>query len=75
MNPTRKLTKRETDTLQAIKLYIIKYHYPPTIKELTELINVASTSTVSRYLVGLESKGYIERKESKSRSTRILIPS
>ncbi|WP_072526583.1 hypothetical protein [Mycobacterium tuberculosis] len=52
MNPTRKLTKRETDTLQAIKLYIIKYHYPPTIKELTELINVASTSTVSRsYLV------------------------
>jgi len=72
MKQPKKLTKRETDTLEAIKRFLKEYHYPPTIKELANLINVASTSTVSRYLVGLKTKGYIEREESKSRSTRIL---
>ncbi|MGG4106714.1 MarR family transcriptional regulator [Paenibacillus lautus] len=66
------LTKREQDTLVAIQTFMKKNHYPPTIKEIGTLINVTSTSTVSRFLIKLEQKGYISREESKPRSTRIL---
>ncbi|WP_348622595.1 MarR family transcriptional regulator [Paenibacillus polymyxa] len=69
---TSELTRREKDTLEAITLFLDANKYPPSIKEIAAMIDVSSTSTVTRFLVGLEHKGYIERVGSKSRSMRVL---
>lgn len=69
---TSELTKREHDTLEAIKSFLKSNQYPPTIKEIADIIKVSSTSTVSRFLVNLEGKGFITRQECKPRSMRIL---
>lgn len=66
------MTKREEDTLKAIKRYMELHHYPPTIKEIGQAIGVTSTSTVSRFLVQLQNKGYIRREESKPRALQVI---
>ena len=48
--------------------------YPPTIRQIGENINVASTSLVDYYLKQLEEMGYIQRDNHTSRSIRVLAP-
>ena len=48
--------------------------YPPTIRQIGENINVASTSLVDYYLRQLEEMGYIQRDNHTSRSIRVLAP-
>lgn len=48
--------------------------YSPSIREIGESINVASTSLVDYYLKQLEDMGYIQRDTHISRSIRILQP-
>jgi repressor LexA len=46
--------------------------YQPSIREIARQFQIKSTKTVSDLLQSLESKGYIEREESRSRGVRIL---
>ncbi len=69
----KKLSERQAKALNFIESYIQVNGFPPTVREIGEGIEVASTSLVSYYLEGLEKKGYITREPSVSRGIRLRL--
>ncbi|MNS19288.1 LexA repressor [compost metagenome] len=66
------LTKRQTEALMHIQKFTAEHHYPPTNRELAEVMGISSTSTIHRYLDGLEKSGFITREEGKPRALRVI---
>ena len=66
------ITKRQKQVLKAINDFIIDNKYSPSVRELASILNLKSSSSVQRYLVKLQEKGYIERNEKMSRTLHIL---
>ncbi len=71
MSVENKLTEKEQKVYDFLKNYIIKNNYPPSIREIVKGANFTSTSTVSLQLDKLEQKGYIVKKNLKTRSIEI----
>ena len=67
---TRELTRRQAAILQFIVESIRDRGWPPTIAEIGQQFQIASTNGVNDHLVALEKKGYIERS-SKARGIRV----
>jgi len=59
-----KLTDRQYLVLKKIYDYLLKNGYPPSIRELAQLLNINSPRGVFDHLCSLGKKGYIERKSS-----------
>lgn len=68
----QRLSRREEEALQAIKDYFRDNGYPPTTRELGDMMGVTSSSTAYAYLEQLEKKGYIQRRESIPRGIKIM---
>ncbi|MDX9973570.1 MAG: winged helix DNA-binding protein, partial [FCB group bacterium] len=66
----KELTRRQATILQFIVDRIREDGLPPTIAEIGEYFNIASTNGVNDHLVALEKKGYIQRT-SKARSIHV----
>ncbi|MFQ6391318.1 LexA family protein [Priestia aryabhattai] len=62
----------EQTVIYALNKYIKLKGYPPTFRELTEICEFHSTSTTSRYLNILKSKGIIDYTPKIPRSIRFL---
>ena len=62
------LTERQQQVLDFITTYLDTHGCPPTLREISEHINVKGTVTAIRHLDALDSKGYIQRREGRSRS-------
>lgn len=73
MNPTVKLTKRQAEVLEVIARHIEEVGYPPTIRELGDVLGIRSTNGVNDHLKALEKKGYLTREDAKSRTMRPLF--
>ncbi len=69
----KQLTARQRQALDAIVQYRAEKGYPPTVRELRQMLGVSSLRGVTVHLKALERKGWIER-ESTSRSIRVLAP-
>ena len=65
MEPT---TKRQQAVLDVIEQCIREKGYGPTVREICQVLNLSSPSTVHVHLRALEDKGYIKRDPLKSRS-------
>ena len=52
--------------------FLAENTYQPSIREIARKFRIKSTKTVSDLLHALESKGYIQRDESRSRGVRLL---
>jgi repressor LexA len=52
--------------------FLAENTYQPSIREIARKFRIKSTKTVSDLLHSLETKGYIEREESRSRGVRLL---
>lgn len=65
------LNAKEQLVYDFIKNYILKNNYPPSIRDIVTGTSFSSTSTVSSYLDKLEQKGYINKKNSKTRAIEI----
>jgi repressor LexA len=65
------LTERQLEVLRFIANEIEERGYPPTIREIGEALQIASTNGVNDHLKALERKGYLQRDPVKSRA---LIP-
>lgn len=68
-----KLTNRQEDILQFIKKYLVKYGYPPTVREIGRSLGLSSPATIHSHLQNLESKGYIKKDDNKNRALELLI--
>ena len=69
----KNLTKRQNEILDYIKSYILKYGYPPTVREIGASLGVSSPATIHAHLENLEEKGVIRRKETKNRAIELLV--
>ena len=69
----KKLTKRQRMVLDYIIDHIQDHGYPPTIREIGDHMEIRSTNGVNDHLKALERKGYLERKDAKSRALRPLL--
>jgi repressor LexA len=67
-----KLSKRQLEILDFIKIEVKKKGYPPSVREIGEAVGLASSSTVHGHLSRLEKKGYIRRDPTKPRAIEIL---
>jgi repressor LexA len=65
------LTDRQLEVIRFIAREIEERGYPPTIREIGEALDIASTNGVNDHLKALEKKGYLQRDPAKSRA---LIP-
>ncbi|MDT8862842.1 transcriptional repressor LexA [Alkalihalobacillus sp. MEB130] len=67
-----KLSKRQIEILDFIKVEVKKKGYPPSVREIGEAVGLASSSTVHGHLSRLEKKGYIRRDPTKPRAIEVL---
>lgn len=67
-----KLSKRQIEILEFIKVEVKKKGYPPSVREIGEAVGLASSSTVHGHLSRLEKKGYIRRDPTKPRAIEVL---
>lgn len=68
------LTTRQSDILQAIKEFMAKNGYPPTVRELGTMVGLSSPATIHFHLEQLAVKGYIKKSSSKNRTIELLVP-
>jgi repressor LexA len=66
------LTPLEQQVYQYLIDFLADNTYQPSIREIGRRFQIKSTKTVSDLLHALEHKGYIERRESRSRGVKIL---
>jgi repressor LexA len=66
------LTSRQSRILQFIKSAVSDRGYPPSIREIGEVVGLTSTSSVHSQLSALERKGYIRRDPTKPRAIEIF---
>lgn len=67
------LTKRQNDTLEAIKKFIADKGYPPTVRELASILELSSPATIQVHLDMLEKKGYIKKQGNRNRTIELLV--
>lgn len=68
---TRELTERQSQILAFIYAFIQSHGYPPTVREIGDHFQMASSSSFE-HLRALEKKGYIRRDPFKPRCMELL---
>lgn len=64
-------SERKTRILEAIRTYTKQYGYPPSVREIGELVGLSSSSTVQAHLRSLERDGLIRRDPTKPRALQM----
>lgn len=67
----KQLTKRQFTVLETIRNWIRQRGYPPTIRELGQLLGIRSLRGVTTHLDAIAKKGFLKR-EPKARSISLL---
>lgn len=67
------LTNRQAEILKALKLFLAKKGFPPTVRELGQAVGLSSPATIQFHLNKLEEKGYIRKDPSKNRTIELLV--
>ena len=67
-----RLSEEQKEILQAIINYIDENKYSPSVRELCKITGRASTATIHHHMKHLKDKGYIDYKENKNRTIRII---
>ncbi|MDC4233064.1 transcriptional repressor LexA [Actinomyces sp. B33] len=61
-------TQRQIEVLAAIQTGIRDHGFPPSVREICTAVGLASPSTVQHHLDALESRGLIQRHDSRART-------
>ena len=67
-----KITAKQQQILDYIKSIILSKGYPPTVREICEVVGLKSTSSVHAHLETLEKNGQIRRDPAKPRCIEIV---
>ncbi|MDP3894553.1 transcriptional repressor LexA [Nocardioides sp.] len=68
------LTPRQQRVLNVIRDSLEMRGYPPSMREIGELVGLTSSSSVSHQLRQLEEKGFIKRDPNRPRAIEIFLP-
>ena len=67
------LTKRQKEVLDVIKKYIATNGYPPTVREIGDILGLSSPATTQVHFNNLVKKGYIKKKDNMNRTIELLV--
>ncbi|WP_042424549.1 hypothetical protein [Geomicrobium sp. JCM 19039] len=67
------MTYKQREALDVAVAYIDRYGYAPTFREISDLMNYRTVSTVYELFVKLKEKGYVTWEVDKSRTLKILM--
>ena len=65
-------SKKQMEILDFIESFQEENGYSPSVREICAAVGLSSTSSVHQHLKSLESKGYLERDEKKSRVMKVI---
>lgn len=68
------LTERQRRIMEAIRSSLATRGYPPTMREIGDVVGLASPSSVKYQLQVLEDKGYLRRDPISTRAIEIVAP-
>jgi repressor LexA len=68
------LTRRQRMILECIRDAVAVNGYPPTIREIGEVVGLQSTSSVAYQLKQLQEKGFLRREDAKPRAVDVRLP-
>lgn len=68
------LTPRQRRILEMIRDTLEQRGYPPSIREIAELVGLASSSSVAHQLRVLEAKGFLRRDPHRPRAMEVRLP-
>lgn len=71
---SRGLSVRQRAILEAIQRSIAEHGYPPSMREIGDLVGLASLSSVTHQLSQLEKLGYLRRDPKRPRAMEVLTP-
>lgn len=63
-------TERQRRILEVIRSFTTEHGYPPSVREIGELVGLSSSSTIHAHLKALERRGLISRDPTKPRALR-----
>ena len=66
-----KISAKQREILEYIKDSILNHGYPPAVREISDAVNLRSTSSVHSHLETLEKNGYIRRDPTKPRAIEV----
>ena len=66
------LNARQRQILDFLRDHSETHAYPPTVREIGQAVGLSSSSTVQNHLNTLETRGFIRRDPSKSRTVEIV---
>jgi repressor LexA len=68
------LTPRQQRILNTLRDSLETRGYPPSMREIGEIVGLTSSSSVSHQLKVLESKGFIKRDPNRPRAIQVFLP-
>ncbi len=68
------LSMRQKKILECIQRSITSNGYPPSMREIGDVVGLASLSSVTHQLSQLEKQGYLRRDPKRPRAMEVLIP-
>ena len=68
------LTPRQQRILNVIRDNLEQRGYPPSMREIGELVGLTSSSSVSHQLKVLEEKGFLKRDPNRPRAIEVFLP-
>lgn len=68
----RKITKRQKEVLEAILSFTEQRKYPPTVRELAQMIGLKSPSSVQSMFQKLKLHGLVTREPDSPRTIRVI---
>ena len=68
------LTNRQREILDLISATVRERGYPPSVREIGEVVGLRSPSTVHSHLSSLAAAGFIRRDPSKPRAIEVIAP-
>ena len=67
-----RISKKQQEILDYIKNEILNRGFPPAVREISEAVELKSTSSVHSHLEALEKNGYIRRDATQPRAIEII---
>jgi repressor LexA len=68
----RPLTRQQRVTYDALVDYLREHGYPPSVRELADILGLASTSSVTGRLHGIRDRGWIRIAHNQSRAITVV---
>ncbi|MET0782170.1 MAG: repressor LexA, partial [Microbacterium sp.] len=69
----KSLSDKQRAILEVIQRSIVRYGYPPSMREIGDAVGLKTLSSVTHQLNQLELSGYLRRDAGKTRAMEVLI--